>query len=234
MTNQSFYLFQLQKIDSRSDKIDKRRKEIKAILSNHDSLASAEAEANKAQNRLTITSNELVKVETSNRDKRVKIEQSESSLYSGSVKNPKELSDLQLEIASLKKSLVNIENDQLNLMVQLETQQNDVVEYQNRLTLEQAKFAEQNSQALGELSALEAELSRFSAERTAILHQILPEYLSLYEKIRSSKKGIAVTSVDEQSCAICGAELTPSECQQARSSTQMAFCPSCGRILYAG
>lgn len=234
MTRQSFFLFQLQKIDTRLDQISKRQIEISNMLSDHTSLVQAENEYKSLKEHLDQLTENLSALEKANREKRVKIEQSEASLYSGSVKNPKELTDLQLEIASLRKNLLSIENEQLAIMLEIDTCQKEVLQSQDRVSAEQVKYAEQNSQSLGELSRLQSEISKINAERVAILHQILPDHLLIYEKLRSSKKGIAVAYIDEQSCSICGAELTPSDCQQAKLSQQMTFCPTCGRILYAG
>lgn len=234
MTNQSFHLFQLQKLDSRLAKIEKRKNEISASMSDRQSLDNIQKKYNHSQDLLNVSSSDLQKIEKMNQDKNVKIEQSEASLYSGTVKNPKELADLQLEIASLRKTLQNIENDQISLMVKIEELQQDYYSAKEEFFREQAIFAEHNSHFLGELSSLDAEISKIMIERRAILHQVQPDTLQMYEKMKISKKGIAVSTLEDRSCTICGAELTPSECQQAKLSQQMAFCPSCGRILYAG
>ncbi|MGZ9220523.1 MAG: C4-type zinc ribbon domain-containing protein [Anaerolineales bacterium] len=39
--------------------------------------------------------------------------------------------------------------------------------------------------------------------------------------------------MSDGSCAACGTTLTPSQQQIARSTSQLIYCPSCGRILYA-
>ena len=71
-------------------------------------------------------------------------------------------------------------------------------------------------------------------EREAATGQIPANILTVYEKLRISKKHIAVTPIDDQCCATCGSEITASDIQKARLSSSLSFCPFCGRILYAG
>ena len=52
---------------------------------------------------------------------RIKIEQTEASLYGGHVHNPKELQDLQKDVASLKRHLETLEERQLEAMLVVET-----------------------------------------------------------------------------------------------------------------
>ncbi len=54
------------------------------------------------------------------RAQKVKIEQTEATLYGGKVRNPKELQDLQNEAAALKRYLAVLEDRQLEQMIALE------------------------------------------------------------------------------------------------------------------
>ena len=49
-----------------------------------------------------------------------KLQQAEASLYGGTVRNPKELQDLQAEVASLKKHLITLDADEIAWMEKLE------------------------------------------------------------------------------------------------------------------
>src|SRR5687768_18403957 len=56
----------------------------------------------------------------------IKIEQTESSLYGGRVHNPKELQDLQKDVASLKRHLSTLEERELEAMLVAETTEKDL------------------------------------------------------------------------------------------------------------
>ncbi|MFN2235225.1 MAG: C4-type zinc ribbon domain-containing protein [Anaerolineales bacterium] len=47
------------------------------------------------------------------------------------------------------------------------------------------------------------------------------------------RAGVAVAKVEDRACKACGSTLTASLNQAARSPSQIVFCDSCGRILYA-
>jgi len=118
-------------------------------------------------------------------------------------------------------------------MIHLEDQQSKVDQDKSLLdaALDEAKLS--HAQFIHEQKELLKTSERLKLERQAIVQQILPESLALYETLRKSKKGVAVSGVEDQCCTICGSQLTPAEIQQAKSSLQIARCPSCGRILYA-
>jgi predicted nucleic acid-binding Zn-ribbon protein len=233
LSNQSFYLFQLQKIDRRLDQITSRLSQIDSQLKNDQVLADVRKVYDSSVLVLKKLMDQLDSVEKKSTEKRVKIEISESSLYGGSVKNPKELSGLQQEIASLKSFLQNLENEQIELMVGSEEQQSVVDK--NKSALDQATLKNEvdNQHLYAEKKDLMNEINRISIEKSAMNQQINPESLVLYESLRKSKKGIAVAKIEDQCCTICGSQLPPAECQMAKSSTQITLCSSCGRILYA-
>ena len=233
MGNQSFYLFQLQKIDRRLDQINSRISQIESLLAHDQALADVQSDFNSSVRELNDINDHLATVEKRSAEKRVKIEISESSLYGGKVHNPKELSDLQLEIASLKSALQKLENDQIELMVASEEHQSLVDKKNTLLELAMSKNHSENENLYHEKNDLLNEISRTGTERSAITQQIKPEILTQYESLKKLKRGIAVAGIEEQCCTICGSQLTPAECQMAKSSTQITLCPSCGRILYA-
>ena len=110
-------LYHLQQIDSKMDQAHERLKEIDALLSDNANLRKATALANKAQKALESAQKAQKQAETKVNDQRIKIEQSEAILYGGSVRNPKELQDLQSEVAALKRFLETLEERQLETML---------------------------------------------------------------------------------------------------------------------
>jgi predicted nucleic acid-binding Zn-ribbon protein len=234
MANFSFHLFQLQKIDSQIDQINTRLKKISDLLVNDPQLIEAENELSSCQTIYSEKENSFSDLENQAAKKKIKIEQSESALYSGKNSNPKELKDLQAEIESLKHSLLTLEEDQLGVMSSLDEIDTALQTKKERFSLVKAESDKRNSNLLCEKSNLEKELYKFTAERLAASGQIPADILQNYEKLRIIKNHIAVTSVEDQSCSTCGSEITAAEIQKSRTSITLCYCPSCGRILYAG
>jgi len=180
------------------------------------------------------TTGDLKQTEASAQAKQVKIEQSESSLYKGSITNPKELSDLQAEISSLKKSLAQIEETQLLQMASVEEAEKQMTSAKKEYESALKKAETENSSLFSELETIKKNLEKLRVEREVALQQLSAESISVYENLRKAKNRIAITQVEDESCSVCGSEIRPTEIQKSKSSTSIAFCPGCGRILYAG
>jgi predicted nucleic acid-binding Zn-ribbon protein len=232
--SQAFHLAQLQKVDTQLDQIQNRLNEIDRVLKSNQSLQQAQAEAKAAKERVFQAQQTLRSAEDAVQAQRIKIELSESSLYGGKIRSPKELQDLQAEIASLKKHMATLEDTQLDAMVALEQIEDDQKKADQRITLVQAELASQSASLLGEQGMLVKNQDRFQTERQAVLPQISAENIVVYNRLREQKRGMAVSQVEDGACKGCGSSLRPAEIQAARSPSQLVRCSTCGRILYAG
>lgn len=230
----SFHLYQLQKLDSQVNQASNRIAEINHLLTQNETLLQAQSRLERAAEEQKDVRGKLREIEISAHNKRIKMEQSEAALYGGTVKNPKELQDLQTEIASLKRTISQVEDTQLELMVAAEACDQNYREAEAFLNGVKAEQASKIANLTGEMNLLRATLDRLEIERKALVSQINPALLENYIQLRAAKKGLAVVPVEEDCCTACGTTLTAAEIQAARSSTKLVNCPSCGRILYAG
>lgn len=226
-------LFRLQQVDSQMDAIRARLKTIRETLENDLELRAATEALSAAESSHKQASADLKQSEAEVEKQRIKIEQTESSLYGGNVKNPKELQDLQLDAASLKKHLGTLEERQLEAMLRAEETENNLEQAKNRLADVQSNLREQNRDLATESDALNRDLERLTSERGAVTGNLDGQMLKTYEGLRQHKRGVAVATVSEDACSACGTTLTASQNQGARSA-QLFYCPTCGRILYSG
>lgn len=230
----SFHLYQLQKLDSQVNQASNRIAEINHLLTQNETLLQAQTRLDQAAEEQKDIRGKLREIEISAHNKRIKMEQSEAALYGGAVKNPKELQDLQTEIALLKRTIAQVEDTQLELMVAAEACDQNYRDAEAFLNSVKAEMASKMANLTGEMNLLRATLDRLEIERKALVSQINPALLENYNQLRAAKKGLAVVPVEEDCCTACGTTLTAAEIQAARSSTKLVNCPSCGRILYAG
>ena len=226
-------LYRLQQVDSQMDGIQARRQQIRETLQNDVKLQAATQALSAADNKYKDASRVLKQTETEVEKQRIKIEQTESSLYGGRVQNPKELQDLQKDIVSLKKYLETLEERQLEAMLITETAEQELQSAKSELEQTQSNLKEQNRDLTKENETLEKELGRLEHERNAILSDLESPAVTTYDQIRKQRRGIAVTIITDEACAACGTTLTLSLQQNARSANQLFTCPTCGRILYA-
>ena len=114
--NPSAHLFQIQKKDNRVTWIENRLKEIQTALDVDQVLLQAQEDEKKSRESLHKAQSDLRSIESEVQTIRIKIQTSEAALYGGRIHNPKELQDIQNEIASLKKRISVLEDNQLTLM----------------------------------------------------------------------------------------------------------------------
>lgn len=230
----SLTLFRVQNLDSKIDQIKTRLVAIEKILGDNQDIIDATKKLEKAEAQSKKIRIQLHQIMDKVEAQRIKRKTTQTALFSGRIKNPKELEDLQMESEALKRYIAQLEDEQLEMMIANEEAEN--AENQARKNLEDVKShsIEQNAALLGERSKLENDMERFLREKEAVLPAIPPQSLKLYNKLRQTKRGLAVATVTDGGCSICGQALTPADLQSIRSSGKLIFCPSCGRILYEG
>ena len=228
----SLGLYRLQLVDSRMDEIRARLEEILQTLENDEEMRLAKKQASETEATLTLARQALKQAEAEVNKQKIKIEQSEANLYSGNVKNPKELQDLQNEVAALKRHLETLEDRQLEAMLEEEEADQADQAALNKIEQVKARLANQNQTLTAEQTDLNKDLERLKAERQATLSPLDQSLLSVYEALRQRKRGFAVAAVNDGACAACGTTLSPAQMQNARSTSQLYNCPTCGRILY--
>jgi len=226
-------LYRLQQVDSQIDHIQSRLKAIRQLLENDAELRTANNQSETAENQLKEAERLLKQTEQEVEKQHIKLQQTESSLYGGLVHNPKELQDLQKDVVSLKRHLETLEERELEAMVVVETVEKDVQNAKASLARVIADRGDQFRGLTAESETLHKDLERFTSERNAVITDLATKAIQDYEQLRKQRRGIAVTTISEGSCASCGTILTQSLQQNARSASQLFYCPTCGRILYA-
>ena len=226
-------LYRLQQVDSQIDQIQARLKVIRQTLENDVELRAATEQLAISESNYREAEQSLKQSEAEVEKQSIKIEQTEASLYGGHVQNPKELQDLQNDVASLKRHLLTLEERELEAMLVVETTEKDRQDARSHLEVVQSRLAEQHRDMTQEKDSLHRTLERLNSERQAVVRDIAQDSMNIYDQLRQQRRGIAVTMLSDGSCAACGTTLTPSQQQNARSASQLFRCPSCGRILYA-
>ncbi|HEU0296010.1 MAG TPA: C4-type zinc ribbon domain-containing protein [Anaerolineales bacterium] len=225
-------LYRLQQVDGQIDQIQARQKWIQDTLQNDMTLLAASQVYAAAEAKFKDASYLLKQSEAEVEKQHNKIEQAEASLYGGSVRNPKELQDLQKDIVSLKKYLETLEERELEAMLNVETAQQEFETAKSELERTQTNVNEQNHDLAVESETLLKDLERLRTERKAVISDLAASSVQMYDQLRKQRRGVAVATITDSTCAACGTTLTPAQQQNARSTSQLFNCPTCGRILY--
>ncbi len=223
-------LLRLQEIDLELDGIQQRLSAIAAQLQDHTALlasqkqaqqsAAATQKARKAQQDLEF---ELGRVET-------KLRQTEHRLYSGEVRNPRELTDLQNEAVSLRRRQSQLEDALLEAMAARE--EREAAEAQAAATLLAAEQTTATTEAAltAEREQLQARAATLQAERERPLGHIAPAVLESYTYLRQKRGGKVIARLAEGTCTACGMEVSAPTRRQIQSG-QVPECDGCGRLL---
>lgn len=232
--SQSFKLYRLQQIDSNLDQSLERINQIEQLIKDDHLYIEAEKGVQFQEERMAEAQLMLKKAEVDVREQQIKIEQSESSLYGGKVRNPKELQDLENELGALKRYRSVLEERLLECMLTEEEIDKDytaAVGHLEAIRVEQSKDHKILEQ---EKSELEKVAARLEDERRVVTRSITDTELASYQNLRKKKRGIAVAKVNDKFCSACGSTLSTSLLYDARSPNKITYCDSCGRILYGG
>jgi len=226
-------LYTLQQIDSQINQHRSRLRDIESTLADNTDIEQADEKAKKAQNSLDEARKALHNAERKVRDQRLKIEQTEASLYSGRVRNPKELQDMQNEAAALKRFLNVLEDRQLDAMLfvdEIRVPYNVAVD---TLTAVQVQSEQLKTKLIAEKAAIGKSVQKLETKRQIALSPIADEDMQIYKRLRKQRAGVAVAAVNDRACAACGATLAAALFQAARSPSKITYCYTCGRILYS-
>jgi hypothetical protein len=156
----------------------------------------------------------------------------ESQLYGGTVRNPRQLSDLQDEVAMLTREITKLEDRELELMETLESQRSlistraaDLAEMKQQLEAVLSDYAARNASLSEQISALEPQRKELAAGVTASL-------LKRYEQIRSRQSNLGLVKVKGDSCPGCRVAIASELFKELRTGRIGITCDNCGRLLY--
>ena len=227
-------LHRLQQVDGEITRRRTRGEQISAILANSTELLSLQHSLDGNRNQLEAARATVREAEYASQAQREKLEQTEKSLYGGTVSNPKELQDLQMEAESLKRHLQTLEDRLLEVLLEQEELQDQRQSLTEELAGLQARRATEHAALFSEQAQLDMELDNLQAEREAATVSVGAGDLARYEALSRKLSGLAVATLHEGTCTACGLTITPSMQQVIRGGADLVNCPQCGRILYAG
>jgi predicted nucleic acid-binding Zn-ribbon protein len=227
-------LFGLQEIDLTRDSRRALVADIESRLGESEELVAARELVQSAASELEAVRRQQREIEAQLQDLDAKIAPVEKKLYGGSIRNPKELTDLQKEDDALKKHRGELDERGLELMERAEDASRALGEATQRLrTVEQSWQQDvADLQATRERAA--REMVRLDEERQKRTAGMERSALGLYESLRPKKSGRAVARIERGACQGCRLSLPTHVVQRARSAAALVQCPSCERILVGG
>jgi uncharacterized protein len=224
-------LIDLQAIDRVIDQLNKRLGEIQTALNESKKMkaarqAVAATEQLAAQNRST-----HAELEAENVTLAAKLDENEKRLYSGEVKVPKELIDLQNDVAMLKKQKAALDDKVLATLTKVDEADAALKDRRAELETIEAEWQASQTDLIAEQTQLNSEVSQHLQEQGKFRAVLEAADVALYDQLRRRKAGLAVVELEDGACNGCGVEPTADVIRLLNRGEQIARCSNCERIL---
>ena len=208
-----------------------RIKEIDLELENNVAIQEAQSQLNDAQTNLDAVLKQVKDIEQQIETVVEKQKSTESRLYSGAVKNPKELQDMGKEIESLTRRRESLDNNLLEIMIE-----RDEALEMHQLADEELKQVKETSEAghkdlLDEKTKLTKESEKLMVQRKDALQSVHADALKEYNSLRNSKSNRPVAILENQACSACGIDQNNAIITAVNKGEGLIKCQNCGRIL---
>jgi len=223
-------LHELQEIDLEIADEEHKLEQVVGRLGKDDVVVTAREKLDAEKEKLKELRHQQHSLEWEIDDLASKIKAGDDQLYSGKIKNPKELSSLQHEVELWKAKRNGLETKDLEIMEKVETVEAGIATLNQELEEIDAGWQREQEGFRNEKAVLEGSLNDLKQKRQTLAAEVDSKVLTFYERLRKNK-GLAVARVEQGICRGCRISLPSSELQQARRSA-LVQCGSCSRILY--
>jgi predicted nucleic acid-binding Zn-ribbon protein len=209
-----------------------------AIAAHPQRLADADARLSIAQHAVDAAKEQL----KANNEARRALEK-EVAVYQGrltkfkdqlmEVKTNREYQAMQHEIATAQSDLGGVEEKVLERMVEADTIAADVKAAEAAFAAQQKVIEAEKKTLAEDLATEQANLAKATESRAALVKDVEPRLMALFEQVARVRKGIAITTATRDGlCALCHVRLRPPVFQQVRHNDSIIQCESCQRVLY--
>ncbi len=225
-------LYELQQIEQEIQKQQKILSEINLRLSENTPLLQARKEFSTLKSHMDQKEKQQRDLEWQIDDLENNVKLISSKLYGGTIKNPKELVSLEKEIEILRSRIKQAEEELLEVMTEIEKMRHEMNTSQEQLKQLEIKWQAEHKILTEKQAEIEVQLAQLEQRRNNMAAQIDPQSLETYRNLKL-RKGQAVAKVEQGKCQGCHITLPVSEWHKVRTGN-LAYCSSCGRILFLG
>lgn len=156
-----------------------------------------------------------------------------ATLYSGTVRSPRELQALQDEVASLRRRIRSLEDDLLEILEESETLGAELARLLDRRAGHAAEADGLRTAVAEHEAAIAEELSGTALRREEAAARVPDDLLETYAALRQRLDGVAVARLEGNRCGGCHLTLPATEVDAVRRapSGELVRHEECGRIL---
>lgn len=223
-------VFELQEVEESIRTTSKQLEEINYALTHNAAYEQANAAYDAARDEQKAREKQYKEHDDEAEETRTALARINDKLYSGKIKNPKELVGYEQEAGILKANLAAKDDFLLDLMEKIDAAKVEIQKLDETCKIAASEWQGQKATLAQQADMLKAELASFQKKYEEIFAAIDKATLSTYQGIKG-RKGHAVARVEQGRCLGCRVMLSISELQRVRGS-DIVMCSNCGRILY--
>jgi predicted nucleic acid-binding Zn-ribbon protein len=229
-------LLDLQELDSALDRSAARRRtlpELALISQLSDRLAALRDQIALAAAAVSDVAREQARLETEVDLVRTRAGRDQQRMDAGQVSSPRELENLQSEIASLARRQGALEDDVLEVMERREGLEADLARLEAEQAAAEAERAEAEQRRDAVLAQIDGDMAGTRTRRDE-LAPLLPEpLLTLYDKVRGGSDGVGAAALVRRRCSGCHLEISGTDLRAAAAAPpdEVLRCEECRRIL---
>ncbi|MFC1896979.1 zinc ribbon domain-containing protein [Chloroflexota bacterium] len=223
-------LYQLQGVDLEIESSEQALAQFTSQLGESQAVVRAQSKFKSDQQHLEELRGQQHSVEWEIDDLTNKLTTAEEKLYSGRIKDPKELTNLQHEAAGLRVRRSQLEDKVLEIMDRVELSTTNVVTLRNELKTLEAEWHSRQQRLSTDIEQLKTTLSDLKRKRQLLSVEIAPQTVELYQELKKQKEQV-VAKVEQGICRGCRISLPTTDLQRVRGDN-LVQCSSCGRILF--
>lgn len=224
-------LYTLQKLELAVDKARDRISAIDEQLANNDELKLAQRTFDEVSKDLHQAQANIKDLELEISSLSQKIKDVNDLLYSGKIHNPKELTDRQNELESLRRRLGSLETRLIEGVSEVDTLSAAHSVSKKSLNDIQTSQRQENIDLVKEREKIDHEIKQYLRKRKTALKDIPEPLYKEYRALRKRKRGQAVATLKGNACSLCGVSQTTSSVQEIKDGQSLIHCSNCGRIL---
>ncbi len=147
------------------------------------------------------------------------------------IKTNKEYDALVKEIDKSKETIASGEDKILMLMGEIEELTTKVEEFEGKCDDVKKENEAQLEHLQSQVDSVEDKRKIKEDERHNVEVRIPKNVMTVYERIRRGRGGMAVVGVRKRACGACFKQLEPQLIQEIKKGDRLITCDSCGRIL---
>ncbi len=225
-------LAQLNELDLAVDAQKARLAEIAEAVREPAALVEARRGLARAESDLAHCRAVQTELEAAQGEVAAKLARAEARLYGGGVRNPKELEDLQRDVAQLRRQHNQAEDHLLEALICSETAIQAQAEQAAILERLTAEHGRKQAALRAEQALIKAKMPAELARQAAVRQAVPAALLATYDNLRPRRGGRAVARLDGEECSACLVAASPFTLEAARFGDDLVYCSNCGRLLW--